>query len=680
MYAITASPEPQSRELKLSLKDASPSLCLVVLAIATSWLSLGDDRTTTKGWFPAWFGQFRSFESGTFPYSPFSPTSILLEGGIPYLFPDANLGEDIWHTIVLSLLGPVLYIGFRRLAGPLISFGSAAIWVCLEGNQIGNFIGGYLQTAHLLMALSCTSLLWSASDNARQERALLCAAGTFAAFTVGVKQSYLPFVIAVAVFLFFETDRNNFRFRRAAMRRSLLFLVGCLGGLVLQVFAWRIIFPSLEIRQGLSRFVSGGGKSDSIIALLSSAVNSLTPLNSVAALALLTTIGLTMREKLGPSDSERDSIAELLFVIGVNAFFLWSLPVNAEQGAVRLSGSVCLAVLFLLARRGRLLEVRVTLGVVVGISALVFLLAFRELVVPDRQNFLITMRGLSDAPIQLGGSFVMFAAIVGLLVALTNIRIGPSRSRRAIRCVAFSSGVSMLFQLPLGGVVIYGHIFGFGMVVFFSSIAGRSTLFTQSAVRGFVIILALSGIVRETVNPYLWYGVVGSNDLAGIDQNGIYYARGSAESENRFEHALLLNELSQLEVGARILVGVRNAGLVVGHESLVLNQECLVLWFDICPEQIAEDVLHSALRGDFDYALWSPEDADVLFANTLMWRDDGRAIGNPPAPSVTELQTWLEGVVVEEPWRLLHVGWPGREYGTRTLLLDLRGAVDLRGN
>ena len=57
-------PNSQSQELMFSRKDVVPTLCLVVLAFAISWLSLGDDRTTTKGWFPAWFEQFRSFESG----------------------------------------------------------------------------------------------------------------------------------------------------------------------------------------------------------------------------------------------------------------------------------------------------------------------------------------------------------------------------------------------------------------------------------------------------------------------------------------------------------------------------------------------------------------------------------------------------------------------------------------
>lgn len=680
MYAKTASPEPQSQELKLSLKDASPSLCLVVLAFATSWLSLGDDRTTTKGWFPAWFGQFRSFESGTFPYSPFSPTSILLEGGIPYLFPDANLGEDIWHTLVLSLLGPVLYIGFRRLAGPLISFGSAAIWVCLQANSSGNMIGGYLETANLLVATSCTSLLWSISDNTRQGRTLLWAAGASAAFAVGVKQSFLPFLIAVAVFLFFERDRNNFDHGRSARRRSAFFLIGCLGGLAIQVFAWWLVFPGLDPHRGLSRFLSGGGKADSVVALLSSAANSLSPLNSVAAFAIVATVGLAMRDNLGSSDASRSEVAGFAFVVGLSAFFVWGLPANAEQGAVRLAGSVWLAILFFLARRRRPVEVRVALGMVLGASAIVFMLAFRELVGPARQAFVITMRGLSAAPIQLAGSFAIFLAGVGLLSALANIRIGSSRWRPAVQCVAVSSGVSMLFQLPLGGVLLNGHVFGFGVIAFFASVVNQSALFFQTVVRGVVIMLALSGIVQEAVHPYQWYGVVGSNDLAHIDDRGVFYSRGSSESENRFEHALLSHELAQLEAGSRLLVGVRNAGLSVGHDNLAIRQECLVLWFDICPERLAEEVFQSTLRGDFDYALWSVENSDVLFANTLMWRDNGSAFSNPSPPAVTELQTWLENVVVEDAWRVLHVAWPEREYGTRTLLIDLRGVGDVRDN
>jgi hypothetical protein len=238
----------------------------------------------------------------------------------------------------------------------------------------------------------------------------------------------------------------------------------------------------------------------------------------------------------------------------------------------------------------------------------------------------------------------------------------------------------MLFQLPLGGVVLNGHVFGFGMIACFASVASQSALFFQTVVRVVVIMLALSGIAQEAVNPYQWYGVIGSNDLAYIDDRGVFYSRGSSEIDNRFEHALLSHELAQLEAGSRLLVGVRNSGLTVGQENLSMTQQCLVLWFDICPEHIADGVFGSALEGNFDYALWSPENPDVLFANTLMWRDDGSAIGNPKTPSVAKLQTWLEELVVEEPGRLLHVAWPGREFGTRTLLIDLRGAGDVRGN
>ena len=654
-----------------------PTICLIVLAITISWPALGDDRTTTKGWFLAWYEQFRHHEVGEFPYSPFPPTAVLIEGGIPSLFQDPNLGEDVWHMIVLALLGAVLFSGFRVLAGPFISFASAAIWICLEGNSAGNFIGGYFETANLFVAASCTCALHALSSRPRWTRHFLIAAGFFATLAAGVKQSFLPFVVILGASLIFVSMQPKAKGEYLPDSRKFDFLLGSGLGLILQLLAWQIFFPSLEPRAGLSRFLSGGGKSDSVIALVSSAANSLTPLNLIAPVAIVTFVLLALNEIINRGKFERFCLAGSAISGGASGFFFWTLPASSESSAVRLAISIWAGVLLMFAIRRRVWEARLVFAIAIGVSAFVFISAFRDMIGPERQNFLVTMRGLAVAPYDFGVRLAALIGFVGLLSALFGLPIGSRNIGPMVQRIALASGVLVLFQIPLGGFSLTGHLFGFGMIAMFDALARRHSYGFRLLARGVVIMLALSGIVREAVYPYEWYGVLGSNDLAQIKESGVFVGRGASETENRFEHAMLSHELMQLDPGSEVLVGVRNAGLAVGHEHLKITQECLVLWFDICPEVLSSKVFEDALEGKFDFALWSSENPDVLFANTLMWRDNGSQLGNPSPTAVAQLQAWLLSLVDAEPSRLVHVAWPDREYGTETFLVDLREAVDL---
>ena len=653
-----------------------PTFCLIVLALTISWPALGDDRTTTKGWFVAWYEQFRNHENGNFPYSPFPPTAVLLEGGIASLFGDPNFGEDVWHMIVLSLLGAVLFCGFRAISGPLISFVSAATWICLEGNSSGNFIGGYLETAHLFIAASCTCTLQALAGGPRWTRSLLFAAGVFAACAAGVKQSFLPFVVVLGLSLMFFGTRPHVNMAFLRLPRSALFLVGSLSGLVLQLLAWRFAFPNLKLRDGASRFVSGGGKADSAIGLISSAANSLSPLNSLAPFAIFIVVLLMLNALVSGDDFERSSVIMSVVAVGASGLFVWVLPVDSGSSAARLAISVWAAAVLIFAIRGRFRAIRFVFAIALFVSAVVFVSALRETIAPERQNFLVTMRGLAVAPYGFGIRLSALIGLVGLLSGLFGLPIGSRKVSPIVQRTAFASGVLVLFQIPLGGFSLTGHLFGFGMIAMFDALARRHRDGFRVVARGLVIMLALSGIVREAVYPYEWYGVLGSNDLAQIDESGVFVGRGASETENRFEHAMLSRELMQLDSGSEVLVGVRNAGLAVGHEHLKFTQDCLVLWFDICPEVLSSKVLEDALQGKFDFALWSPENPDVLFANRLMWRDDGSQLGNPSPTAVTQLQAWLLSLVDAEPSRLVYVAWPDREYGTETFLVDLREALE----
>lgn len=657
---------------QLSRFDALASVCLIVLTITVTWLSVGDDRTTTKGWFLAWFEQFRSYKSGEYPYSPFPPTAVLLEGGIPLLFTDPFLGDDIWHVTVLSLLGPTLYVGLRKLANSLLSFTATSLWIALEGTSIGTFIGGYAESASLFLAASCTMLIWSNTERVRRNQVAIFLAGMFAAFAVGVKQSFLPFLIAITMyFIFVRRATTPFCLERKTHPARFL-AAGIVVGTGAQMMLWQFVFPGLSLLDGLLRFVSGGGKADSLRALISSAANSLTPLNAVAGTALVTSILFILTESRQISDGDRRTLAGASVAVGACGFFLWSVPVTAEQGALRLAVSVWLATLFLVSRRDRTNAVRLTVMVPLLASSIIFVFSFSELVLPDRQYFGVTFRGLASAPSQLAGYVVTWVGLVGFLLTVGGIRWSSHKEIVSTQSVAVGSGTFVLFQIPLGGFSLTAHLFGFGLVLLLRPLERYCIVFVQGAARVLIVMVALSGIVRETVSPYEWYGVSGSNDLAQVQRDGTFVDRDAAEGMNRFEHALLRRELAGLEDGTRMLAGVRNAGLLVGYENLVLNQQCLVLWFDICPEHLAKGVLNATLRGEFDFALWSLEDPDVIFANTLMWRDDGSSIGNPPAAAVASLQSLFEALIVAEPWRVVFVAWPEREDGTKTLLIDLR--------
>lgn len=700
MHDELLSPPPHAdfRERRnLRILGVSLSAATLVAFVVASLPFLGTQVPSTQGWYSSlWSNRAKLY---TDSYWSLPPAGILFEGW-PRQFHPSFLIVDIVHLLYWVLFLGLVFALCRRFAGESSSFISTLIVGSVAFAQPGNIVSGYFET-HYLLGLSAIFL---ASSTRCSKTPLYSLAFCLAILSWGTKQTGVFSVLLVLfAFLNSEHTRNqrvgqqtnwvpSVRSLSRAIRAFLLgamfafpFMLAGAGG-VRQLWASKFTFfgsggKAPSIQGLLPMFLNGAGNSTVILLLslifvavvgttsryasatpaaaflvlflFASAVRPFSLLGRIIAVALILVVLFDyLADSVSPSKRRKRMF---LSVLGVAVFPIY-LTYEFSKWVFRgVNASVS---------RGGLIGPYwndASVSSTESLTALFILIgcfAFRPINRAAQSSFMISASESHHGSVeQVDGPSQARSLLIPLLFPILLAIFGSS----------FLGGFTLETIVPITAV---------GLAVILESLTERQRHSSEGSVQvarvfahgilSVLILLAGTSWVRQFELPYQWFGVNGASLTERLGADGSYISPSGESYFDRSNRFLLHTELNAIARDDRVLVGPRNVGLTVGSAKETVFQNCIVLWWDVCPEQEARKDLELLKSGAFKYALWTFEGNDVIASNEFIWRD-GRS------SAVGQMNTFLDDVLTTSPERALFSMTEDYASGRSTVLIDLKG-------
>lgn len=656
---------------------------------------LGSQAPSTHGWYSSlWSNRDTLY---TESYWSLPPAGVFFEGW-PRQFHPNFLLIDVVHLTYWALFLGCTYITCRRFAGRRSSFASTVLVGSVAFAQPGNIVSGYFET-HYLLGLSALLLATSQKCSSFTRFSVaLC----LALLSWGTKQTGVLSVFLVLIAYFFSEHARS-RFAGAQARR-MSFGKDILKFTRIFLLAFVLAFPFLLLGAGGFRqlwaskttFFGSGGKAPSVQGLLPMFLNGM---GESTVIILLSVIVLTL---LGRG---RDLIS-LMPVISVLAILFFASAFRPFSLLGRLVAVTILSAMlfdYFANSIRRINQKHLNLFGLLGAAAFPILLIyefsgwiFRGIHEVGSRDALIGPYWSDASTFSTISLFALFILLAGFSFAA----IAPNRrfawknsdAREHRSSVAQGDGSSnaaslwipLLFPVLLavtgssflGGLTleVIFPISAVGLAVILDPLADTQTPRTKRNIRdgrifvhgllSVLILLAGTSWLRQFEIPYNWIGVNGASLTEKFGADGSYISSSGEMYFDRANRFLLHAELNSIPQDEPLLIGPRNVGLTVGSTKEVVFQNCIVLWWDMCPEQEANEDLEALKSGTFKYALWTFEGSDVILGNEFIWRD-GRS------SAVGQMDAILSEVLSSSPRRALFSMTEDYGSGRETVLIDL---------
>lgn len=582
----------------------------VVLLQALLGLSqLGSQVPTTAGWFLAAWAHRESLPSSDFP---FPDLSVVFEGAVGFLGQDPFWADQLYHLVLWLTFSFVVFVIAARVTRPLTAAIATSGVLTMAFAQPGNLISGYFET-HVLLAICGAALL----SGRRYSYPMTLVGVSFLTLSVYVKQTGLGAWVALFVVFVTSGRRTQAGAPRPHPLRSFL------SAQVLSLLAIWLLYSTLlstkSLVDVLGQPFKAGGKAvglrfapkmvaDGLIIFQPTVVwffglaVLIILVRVFPQLAAMTPYGLPVLLLLSDSSTETG----VVFL----ALWLFAMYLPYSLGGARRSGFVC----FLASASIFAFGAAFVLQLFENFASGPRVFEWTSIYDPANQ-FLVT----SFAACAVGGSVALFFEPSQRMFSRICFDAGPGRLPSlavwAILGVGLLSGGVTLEGLVLPAVI--GASLGIELIVSFARIVSDAQILPQLALGVAALILVVAfGMVRR---PYAWYGIDGAPSVAGISPSGEMISSRGEELYDKFQRARLRNVFADFEEQP-VLFGSRNIGLSVLDTNVVVDQPCLILWWDVCSEDSAADALELFRRGHFHYAVWTIEPESTVRGNIEYWR------------------------------------------------------------
>jgi hypothetical protein len=616
--------------------DGLPLGALIAVQALLIKMVLWRALPSSSGWYMAWARTASSHVPYRDFYVPFPPGALLFEGWLPNRFSSPFVGQDLVHGLLWIFLAVALYSVMRYFRGPSDAFVASTLALTAYFVQPGNIISGYYETMYGFLIAGIALILHSCRT---RSNSLMFLGGIFIGLSTTIKQTaWLPAL--VVLILIFLGERLVVGLTRAP--KFLFFLGASIPWLVISI--WNVWVGNFHTMW--AALLTGGGKGVGqytfvpmflqsivqyrelwivVLGLVGSHYASQTLGShyrlSVAAIGVVLAVWL-VADVIFPTAGTTRGQGLLLLGTGIAiVWFYWSF---CKVEANRISHRY-VAVCVLPALIGAFIASRMpSIG---GSGNGLLEIDLSKWLVEGGQRLTYSLYGL---------------ALVGLGAVL--VRLFHLRSSSTLERVGLLVVLSVILALQL-----------------FNSFAGSPTLETwllilpfgvfalidifSEYLEGFgtVLCAVLIGIWTpaliqiQSTNPYDWLGM----RAAPLDKSSsaplIQGLHSFRLSSNR---SILLSELDRAvrKAGgkkAEVLYGVRNAGLSVVLETRTYPVKCIVSWWDVCPEDLANEDLRQIKKLPPRLVVWTFEDESVLSGNELAWRNGSKS-------AVREIQVFLD--------------------------------------
>lgn len=617
----------------------------------------------TSGWYFAWADQISDRIMYKDYFVPFPPGSVFFEGVIPRIFHDVFAAQDLVHLVYWLIFSLAIYLIAVSYSSWLIAFTASALSLAVYQVQPGNIIAGYYET--MLMFLGC-SVLFLIHAYRRDQIFLYVTSGLCLGAASTIKQTVWLFVLIVVITIPIDLVRHGIKSSSARNRSSLILGIS-LPWIVITV--WNLANNNFHEMWGA--LLSGGGKdSTSSFTFVTIFLQSLTGLNNNFFLVLILLIIILSYQK-----SENSALVTLGAMTAILVLLNTSADVIFGRGGVSNGQAMVylfqVIVLILLAAHLKISKTefgteapKFGLGIFV-ISSLPVIAVIVGLQIP-RRSVAGPVLGVDfytwfkDGGLYISNSLILFGHLGLILPFLLFLILRPQNSFSALGKLGatdliFVAAAQISVQIMnsfAGGPTIETWILTIpvGLILVHSLIEQWRPHISHPIFVGFVAIwlICLGPVERE--KPYEWSGVTSSPlsvprvkpDISGL---GLF----RIENYSAMKLELLSKEIKNLQLEETpVLYGLRNAGMATlfGTNSYPLH--CTVLWWDVCPEDLAQKDEEKIKSNPPKAILWLFETQATVTANEATWRAGSSSAAGRIQKSIEEAITGGEYRIVCE--------------------------------
>lgn len=576
----------------------------------------------TSGWFLAAASEAKT----RIPYKDFfwhmPPGSLFFEGYIPSLFPNSFIGHDLAHLIYWLLLWIFLFLLIAEVTSPqlalLVTYLSSFIYFV----QPGNIISGYYETS---LGLQIAGLYFLVRALHRHRKLQFLVAGVFFGMSLSVRMSAALFVAAIMVL----ATLSIFRIVKNQLAREFRLVA---AGVLLP---WIAILVWTMLRGNSIQMARDIFQTDSKAGLLGSAAifsQVVTANNLNVFLVVLLAIMYLRDDPNAPQGSLLSRLQGMVAIMSLAAMVL-KFPSDLVQ-TERYEGLWIVTVIILIFLLSRIQFCEWTasqraLGVIT-IVIFILLLSYAGWKMPMNVSRDVLVQGPNWEDLAGFARTLSVNAIdVGVLGLASTILwpgvFGTSVSSHTLRVLGLSVIAQKVVDSVAGGAPVETWIIGIslGLVVLLQ----LGLKFSRSgtiAVMIAIITVAVPGLILvQRAVPYEWTGVNRTQFNSDSDKSFLFKgAKFTLEASQTEFYQQLQTSIMEERIGQQqVLFSMRNVGLSEVFDLNRFPMSCVVLWFDVCPENQARESYIELVKKPPVYALVSFESDDVINANENFWGD-----------------------------------------------------------
>lgn len=609
----------------------------LVLIYQMMWKSL----PSSSGWYMAW----NDASATRVPYRdffvPFPPGALFFEGTLPGMFSREFVAQDLIHAAFWLATSAALYLLMRFFVKPSLALLTTVVPLTAYFVQPGNIVSGYYETMYCFLILG---LAMSLHGTRSKSLYLLLTGGLVLSLSTTVKQtSWLP---ALVVLLSIICRLGPFSALTSRCRLSFIF-----GAAIpwMGISTWNLAVGNFT--EMWSALLTGGSKGTNQLTFIPLFLQSVVQFRELWVVIVI--IGSVVI--LGTRNDSRVLFGFVSIVttiwVGADVLLPSSSP-NIGQALFLVYSGLALMLGHSRSMAARNDSMSRKVAIIFGTSLLVLM------------NLLPLSTNSGSGPLridvplwflQIGQrlTYSFYAiALCGLcicLIGVSRLSVAIGAQESAARVVAWIA-ISLQLMNSFAGtptLETWLIVMPFGFLIIFELLSRWLEGVANATVSALVIAWLPSLVAVQTTTPYDWLGMrspqlsalVQAPDVPSLSQFRLSPVRATFLTQLE----TVVEPLSRAKT--EVLLGVRNAGFAALYDLQLYPTQCVVLWWDVCPESLAQQDLQTIKSSPPEAVLWTFEDESVIKGNEEAWRDG-------EVSAIRRMQEYLVKAIREKTFRV----------------------------
>jgi hypothetical protein len=638
---------------------------LLVLLIPNLWLSF---LTATSFVAPSfgWFHALADVAEDKVMYKdffvPFPPVAIWIEGSLSNFFNDSLFVDSVKSILVWQIFCLILFKVSKTIFSTRDAVFGTLIATLFYFAYPVNRIAGYYELHLAVVLLACFFTIQVTRTNLKRHFYL---SGLAAGLLPLIKQSSLPVSVVLMAYLVI-----GLAFQRQLLSQRGAYLASGFLTIPVCVFAWTLM--NSNFFQMISN-LSGSAKSPSLMRVITWGTSDVLTSSAVLPWLIATTLVVKTLSLLRDDQVSKINTQMFVLVLSITAISIYNpeiLLTPTSLGPIYgpFTGLTILVVILLLVINkiptwSRYLdrnEKTISTSIAAAMTPLVLVvLPFSAFTLnSDLATEVTTTGNAIAASLGLGAAMFTVLLLVDGFGIPRNLNgqwigqpglLGTQQFPSAVFVVAIT-----LLALALGNSMSAGptgEAWTPSVALLFSCVSSLTFAFVgrwRATVVGSLLLAPLMFVfmIRPITEPYSWWALKEPRLEAKKKALDFGRLRGISVNESEFLFWSRLDEVLKSRPSSAIFAGPNIAGIpyMLGRETAINN--CVIVWWDVCPEDYAAEDLTWLKETTPSLMLWLSPSEYVIKGH-----EDGFRSGEKS--TIREMDVWFQDSIAQGRLRVL---------------------------